>query len=51
MEVRQLFYVLGLVSENITSHDGKQNAGLTKVVYAEFIRQAIDLLPPPLLPF
>lgn len=46
MEVRQLFYVLGLVSENVTSHDGKQNVGLTKVVYAEFIRQAIDLLPP-----
>jgi hypothetical protein len=40
-----VFKVLGIVTQQITSPDKSENIGLTYVVPAEFIREAINLLP------
>lgn len=40
-----VFRVLGVITQNVTSPDRSQNAGITKVVHAQFIREAIDALP------
>jgi hypothetical protein len=40
-----VFALLGLVSENISSPDNAQNIGLAYVVYAEYIKEAINLMP------
>lgn len=37
--------ILGIVTEQITSPDKRENIGLTWVVPAVFIKEAIDLLP------
>ena len=38
---RAVFSVLGMVTQNALSPDGKQDAGITKVVHAQFVRETI----------
>ena len=40
-----IFRVVGIVTESILSPDRTQNAGITRVVHAQFIRETIALLP------
>jgi len=46
LQFGSFFSVLGVVTRNITSPDGRENVSLTVVVHANSIREAIDKLPP-----
>jgi trypsin-like peptidase len=42
---RSVFSILGIVTQNALSPDGKQDAGITKVIHAQFIRDTLAALP------